>query len=70
MYDYRILNKNATKHQNGVPSPKNFHKPYIPTLPKFGKNFIDPPPRISNRVHLYVQCIIGRCFKIDITSIT
>ncbi len=40
------------KHPKGVPSPKNFHNPYIPSLPKVGKNLIDPPPRISNRVHL------------------
>jgi hypothetical protein len=53
----KLVNKNAIKiikHQKGVPSPKNFHNPYIPSLPKFGKNLLDPPPRISNRVHLYV----------------
>jgi hypothetical protein len=42
----KLVNKNAIKvikHQNGVPSPKNFHNPYIPFLPKFGKNLTDPP---------------------------
>ncbi len=48
----KLVNKNAIKHQKGVRSPKNLHNPYIPSLPKFGKNLIDPPPRISNRVHL------------------
>ncbi len=48
----KLVNKNAIKHQKDVPSPKNFYNPYIPSLPKFGKNLIDPPPRISNRVHL------------------
>jgi hypothetical protein len=46
----KLVNKNAIKHQKGVPSPKNFHNPYIPSLPKFGKNLLDPPPRtgVSN----------------------
>ncbi len=48
----KLVNKNAIKHQKGVPSPKNFHNPYIPSLPKFGKNLPDPPPGFSNRVHL------------------
>ncbi len=48
----KLVNKNAIKHQKGVPSLQNFHNPYIPSLPKFGKNLPDPPPRISNRVHL------------------
>ena len=39
----KLLNKNAKKHQKDVPSPKNFHNPHIPSLPKFGKNFMDPP---------------------------
>jgi hypothetical protein len=34
----KLVNKNAIKHQKGVPSPKNFHNRYIPSLPKFGKN--------------------------------
>jgi hypothetical protein len=51
----KLVNKNAIKHQKGVPSPQNFHNPYIPSLPKFGKNLPDPPPRISNRVHLCPQ---------------
>jgi hypothetical protein len=25
----KLVNKNATKHQKGVPSSKNFHNPYI-----------------------------------------
>ncbi len=24
----KLVNKNAIKHQKGVPSPKNFHNPY------------------------------------------
>jgi hypothetical protein len=48
----KLVNKNAIKHQKGVPSPKNFHNPYIPSLPKFGKNLMDPPSGFSNRVHL------------------
>jgi hypothetical protein len=46
------VNKKAIKHQKGVPSPQNFHNPYIPSLPKFGKNLTNPPPGFSNRVHL------------------
>jgi hypothetical protein len=49
----KLVNKNAIKHQKGVPSPKNFHNPYIPSLPKFGKNLMDPPSGFSNRVHLW-----------------
>jgi hypothetical protein len=48
----KLVNKNAIKHQKGVPSPQIFHNPYIPSLPKFGKNLTDPPPGFSNRVHL------------------
>jgi hypothetical protein len=48
----KLVNKNAIKHQKAVPSPKNFHNPYIPSLPKFGKNLMDPPSGFSNRVHL------------------
>jgi len=46
----KLVNKNAIKHQKGVPSPQNFHNLYIPSLP----NLIDPPapPGISNCVHL------------------
>ena len=51
----KLVNKNAIKHQKGVASQKNFHNPYIPSLPKFGKNLIDPPPRISNHAHLCFQ---------------
>jgi hypothetical protein len=47
----KLVNKNAIKHQKGVPSPKNFHYPDIPSLPKFGKNLTDPPPGFSNPVH-------------------
>jgi hypothetical protein len=39
----KLVNKNAIKHQKGAPSPKNFHNPYIPSVPKFGKNHMDPP---------------------------
>jgi hypothetical protein len=49
-----LVNKNAIKHQKVVPSPKNFHNPYIPSLLKSGKNLMDPPPGFSNRVH---QCL-------------
>jgi hypothetical protein len=45
----KLVIKNAIKHQN-------FHNPYIPSLPKFGKDLMDPPPGFSNRVHL---CISG-----------
>jgi hypothetical protein len=48
----KLVNKNAIKHQKGVPSPQNFHNPYVPSLPKFGKNLMDPPSGFSNRVHL------------------
>jgi hypothetical protein len=48
----KLVNKNAIKHQKGASSPKNFHNPYIPSLPKFGKNLTDPPPGFSSRVHL------------------
>ncbi len=37
----KLDKKNAIKHQKGVPSSKNFHNPYIPSLPKFGKNLMD-----------------------------
>jgi len=39
----KLVNKNAirVKHQKGVPS-----------LSKFGKNLMDPPPGFSNPVHL------------------
>jgi hypothetical protein len=47
-----LVHKNAIKHQKGVPSPQNIHNPYIPSLPKFGKNLMDPPPGFSNCVHL------------------
>ncbi len=49
----KLVNKNAIKQQKGVPSPQNFHNPYIPSLPKFGKNQMDTPSGFSNRVHLY-----------------
>ena len=43
----KLVDKNAIKHQKGVPSPKNFHNPSIPSLPKSGKNLMDPPPGFS-----------------------
>jgi hypothetical protein len=46
--------KNAIKYQKGVPSAQNFHNPYIPSLPIFGKNLINPLPGISNCVHLWL----------------
>jgi hypothetical protein len=54
----KLVNKNAIKHQKGVPSPKNFHNPYILSLPKFVKNLLDPPPRISKRVHLWIEVLV------------
>jgi hypothetical protein len=48
----KLVNKNAIKHQKGVPSPKNFYNPYLPSLPKFGKNLMDPPPGFSNCLYL------------------
>jgi hypothetical protein len=48
----KLVNKNAIKHQKGVPSPQNFHNPYIPSHQKFGKNLMDPPSGFSNCVHL------------------
>ena len=47
----KLVNKNAIKHQKGAPS-----------LPKFGKNLIDPPPGFSNRVHLCPQ-LLSRFIK-------
>jgi hypothetical protein len=43
----KLVNKNTLKRQKGVPSPKNFYNPFIPSLPKFGKNLIDPPSGFS-----------------------
>ena len=51
----KLVNKNAIKHQKGVPSHQNLNNPYIPSLPKFGKHLMDPPPGFLNRVHLCVQ---------------
>jgi hypothetical protein len=53
----KLVYKNAIKHQKGVPSPQNFHNPYLPSLPKFGKNLTDPSPGFSNRVHLWVNLV-------------
>jgi hypothetical protein len=33
----KLVNKNAIKHQKGVPSPQNFHSPYIPSLQNLAK---------------------------------
>jgi hypothetical protein len=66
----KLVNKNAIKNQKGVTSPQNFHNPYIPSLPKFCKNLIDPPSGFSNRVHLWVitsssfYCITQKILKI------
>lgn len=39
-----LVNRNAIKPEKGVPSPNNFHNPFIGTLPqKFGKNLIMDP---------------------------
>jgi hypothetical protein len=48
----KLVNKN--KSPKGVPSQNNFHYPYIPSLPKFGKNLMDPPPGFTHRVHLWI----------------
>jgi hypothetical protein len=61
----KLVNKNAMKQQKVVPSPQNVHNPYIPSLPKFGKNLPDPPPGFSNRVHLWLFCIKVNLFSID-----
>ncbi len=37
----QLVIKNAIKHQKGLPSPQNFHNPYVPSLPKVGKNLIE-----------------------------
>jgi hypothetical protein len=34
----KLVNKNGIKHQKGVPSPKNFHNPYIPPSQKVAKS--------------------------------
>jgi hypothetical protein len=47
----KLVNKNA-KTPKRCTLPQNFHNPYILSLPKFGKNLMDPPPGFSNRVHL------------------
>jgi hypothetical protein len=39
----KLVNKNAIKHQKDIPSPKNFHNPYIPSLLIFGENLMDEP---------------------------
>ncbi len=51
----KLVNKNAMKHQNGVPSPQTFHNPYTPSLPKFVKNLTEPPLGFSNHVHLWIK---------------
>jgi hypothetical protein len=48
----KLVSENAIKHPKGVPSPKKFQNPYIPSLSKFDKNLLDPPSGFSNRVHL------------------
>jgi hypothetical protein len=48
----KLVNKNAIKNQKDAPSPKYFYNPYIPSLPKFGKNLMDLPPVFSNHTHL------------------
>jgi hypothetical protein len=51
----KLAYKNAIKHKKTVSSPKKFHNPYIPSLPKFGKNLMDPPPGFSNHVHVCTE---------------
>jgi hypothetical protein len=53
----KLVNKNTIKPQKGVPHPKNFHNPLIPSLPKFGANLMGPLSGFSNRMHLCVQSI-------------
>jgi hypothetical protein len=48
----KLVNKNAVKPQKDVPSSYNFHNPFIPSLPKFGKNLMGPPCGFSNCVLL------------------
>jgi hypothetical protein len=50
----KLVNKNAIKPPKGVsprPTP-SFHNTYVPFLPKFGKNLMNPPPRFSNMDNL------------------
>jgi hypothetical protein len=39
----KLVDKNAIKQQKGVPFPKKFYNPCIPSLPKFGKNLMTLP---------------------------
>jgi hypothetical protein len=48
----KLVCKNAIKHQKGLASHQNFHNLYIPSLPKFGKNLMEPPPGFSNCLNL------------------
>jgi len=41
------------RRDKSVPSLQNFHNPYIPSLPKFSKNLMNPPPGFLNLVHLW-----------------
>ncbi len=59
----KLLNKNVIKHRKGAPSPLNFHNPYTPSLPNFGKNLLDPSSGFSNRVHLWSHYIIESSHK-------
>jgi hypothetical protein len=51
----KMFNKNAIKHQKGVPSLKNFPNPFIHSLLKFDKNLMAPPLGFFNRVHLWMK---------------
>jgi hypothetical protein len=49
----KLVNKNAIKPKRGVPSPKKFAQPHIPSPQIFGKNLMDPPPVFSNSIYLF-----------------
>ncbi len=52
----KLVNKNAIKHQKGVPSPKKFSQPLY-TLPtkEWQKPHRPSPPGFSNSVHLCIR---------------
>jgi hypothetical protein len=47
----KLVNKSAIKPQKCTLHPK-LSNPYIPSLPKLGKDLIDPHPEFFNRLHL------------------
>jgi hypothetical protein len=49
----KLVYKKPIKPPKGVPSPKSFNNPYIPSLSKIDKKTMALPPRSSNHVHLW-----------------